>query len=429
MAAEDALGDTRRQSALVKVEVELLGDLVILLLDLHSYLADVALRAVVDATIIKDELHVLHELLNALILVILQLVLNRGEVHRILHHLGVVGDVELLPVDRIRKDVGLLIALYHGEHTLSGLFPLVENGRALRHLRHLELTEAFHLFAVLVDLEVLGNLRVQPLEFVELGVCHGRVQAALAQFGQHVASWDLPLVLDDFGLGRCNRLHRSPIGVCVAAFLDNATVLLEQCKDLLLALPFRVESRCDAFLVMLEQVGSSVDQVLDHFVLIVVDRVVNRPLVLSILVIEARAEVDELLRHADMTLAHRVVNARLPVLVLPVDGVAAGVAEVVNDGAVTFTRGVKERRLLELVFFDWIDAELDEHFEHLEGQVLVLDNAGVENGRLTEIFGLADQLLHVDGRLTHETNNLVDFTALDLVENGLMERVLLARLL
>jgi hypothetical protein len=87
---------------------------VILFLDLNADQANVAFRSVVHSTIIKDKLHVLHELLNALVLVLLEFCLNRGEVHRVLHHLGVVEDVQLLPVDRIGKNVSLLVALDHG---------------------------------------------------------------------------------------------------------------------------------------------------------------------------------------------------------------------------------------------------------------------------------------------------------------------------
>ena len=53
----------------------------------------------------------------------------------------------------------------------------------------------------------------------------------------------------------------------------------------------------------------------------------------------------------------------------------------------------------------------------------------MENGRLTEIFRLIEHLLHVDGGLADQSNYFIDLTALYFVKNGLMEGVLLARLL
>ena len=136
-------------STFIKVKVELLSNLVILLLDRDSNLANVTLCAIVDAAIIEDELHVLHKLLDALVLVLLKLCLDSGEVHRVLHHEWVVKNAQLLIVHRISKDVGLLVPLEQHEHSLGGPLPLVENRGAFRHLRHLKLFNAFELLSLL----------------------------------------------------------------------------------------------------------------------------------------------------------------------------------------------------------------------------------------------------------------------------------------
>ena len=136
-------------STFIKVKVELLSDLVILLLDRDSNLANITLCAIVDAAIIEDELHVLHKLLDALVLVLLKLCLDSGEVHRVLHHEWVVKNAQLLIVHRIGKDVGLLVPLEQHEHSLSGPLPLIENWSAFRHLRHLKLFNAFELLSFL----------------------------------------------------------------------------------------------------------------------------------------------------------------------------------------------------------------------------------------------------------------------------------------
>ena len=80
-------------ASLVKIEVQLLGDRGVVLLDSDTDLADVTLRAVVKLAIIEDELHVIHEVLNALILVLPQLCFDGREVHWVLHDVGVVGDL------------------------------------------------------------------------------------------------------------------------------------------------------------------------------------------------------------------------------------------------------------------------------------------------------------------------------------------------
>lgn len=59
----------------------------------------------------EDKLHVLHELLDALVLLLLQLTLDSREVHRVLHHRQIVEDAEGYRVDWIGEDVGLLVAL------------------------------------------------------------------------------------------------------------------------------------------------------------------------------------------------------------------------------------------------------------------------------------------------------------------------------
>lgn len=98
-------------STFIEVKVELLGNRVILLLNLDSDLAHVALSAIIDAAIIKYELHVLHELVDALVLVFLELRLDRSEVHRVLNHDRVVRDVQRDIVDGVRENVSLLVAL------------------------------------------------------------------------------------------------------------------------------------------------------------------------------------------------------------------------------------------------------------------------------------------------------------------------------
>ena len=50
-----------------------------------------------------------------------------------------------------------------------------------------------------------------------------------------------------------------------------------------------------------------------------VDGVIDRPLILSVLVVKASTEVDQLLYRLDMALSRSIVDASLPILVLAVD--------------------------------------------------------------------------------------------------------------
>lgn len=110
----------------------------VLLLNCHADLTHIALRTVVQPTIMEDELHIIHKVLNFLVLVLLELGFDSVEVHWVLHDEGVVRDLELHVVDWLTEDVGLLVAQEGGEQALGGFFPLVENGGALGHLGHLQ---------------------------------------------------------------------------------------------------------------------------------------------------------------------------------------------------------------------------------------------------------------------------------------------------
>jgi len=116
---------------------------------LDTDLAHFRLCAVVEAAVVEDEFHVLHELLDALILLLLQLTLYSREVHRVLHYSQIVDDAKGDIIDRIGKDICLLIALQGGEHPRRGLLPLVEDWSALRNLGHREVPQSLHILALI----------------------------------------------------------------------------------------------------------------------------------------------------------------------------------------------------------------------------------------------------------------------------------------
>ena len=316
-------------STFIEVKVELLGDSVILFLDFNADLADFVFSAIVDAAIIKYELHVIHEVLNALILVILQLLLNRGEIHWVLDQQRIVRDVQFLIVDWVRKNVSLLVALDHGKHPLSGLFPLVENWGVVGNLRHLKLSDALDLFPLLGHFKVLGNLRVLPLELLELSVAHRRIDATLAQLGEHVPARLLPLVHDRLCLHRSGllgpaiRVAIAPIAVCHG----RTAIFKQQVKNFILVLLLSIHRWSDTLFVFCLEVGALVNEELDHLITVMVDGIVNRPLMFSVQVVIRGSQVNQLLYSANVAFPDCIVNTGLAVFVLPVDIITGLVAQ------------------------------------------------------------------------------------------------------
>ena len=77
-----------------------------------------------------------------------------------------------------------------------------------------------------------------------------------------------------------------------------------------------------------------------------------------------------------MALTNGVVDWSLTVLILVVHKKPTLIAEELNDLDVAFSRGVKERSLLKCVFFAGVHSQLDQNSEHLEGNLLVWNDAG-----------------------------------------------------
>jgi len=119
---------------LVKIEVELLSYGMVLFHNFHSQATDFSFSAIVEPAIIKDELHVVHEVLDARIFVLLQLCLDCREIHWVLYNVRIVFDFELLVINGVSEDVSFLVPLERRQQSLSSLLPLVENGSTFRNL-------------------------------------------------------------------------------------------------------------------------------------------------------------------------------------------------------------------------------------------------------------------------------------------------------
>jgi hypothetical protein len=82
----------------------LLNEAAILIMDLLTHLADTSVLSVVELAVVKNELNVLHELINAVVPLLLQLSFYCSKIHRLLYNCRVVRDVELLVINRFLKD-------------------------------------------------------------------------------------------------------------------------------------------------------------------------------------------------------------------------------------------------------------------------------------------------------------------------------------
>lgn len=127
-------------------------------------------RAVVPQTIAEDEYYIVQKLLYFLILVLLQLLFYRGEVHRLLDDLEVVGDLELLGVHGLVEDPGGRHFRHALDHSGGGLLPVIEDCAEL--LVVLALWHGYRLDICLVE-EILGQFRMVHRQLLEFRLRNG----------------------------------------------------------------------------------------------------------------------------------------------------------------------------------------------------------------------------------------------------------------
>ena len=80
-----------------------------------------------------------------------------------------------------------------------------------------------------------------------------------------------------------------------------------------------------------------------------------------------------------MALTNGVVDWGLTILILVVNEIATLIAEVLNDLVIGFSRSEEERSLLKCIFSAGVHSQLDQHCDHLEGNLGVWNDASREN--------------------------------------------------
>ncbi len=206
------------------------------------------------------------------------------------------------------------------------------------------------ILSLFCEFEVFGDLRVLSFELFEFSISHGRVKSILPKLGQHVASWDLPLVLSHFRLlGDLSRLSYF-LGLIDSFFgvEGDSTIFEKEGQNFHLVLFLGPVSRSHALLVLHLQIGSFIHEEFDHLKSVGLDSIVDCSLVFSVSNVKLGAQVDQVLHYLDMTLSDGVVDGRLAILILSVQHIwAALLDKVAHHIEMAFPRSVEKRDLLE----------------------------------------------------------------------------------
>ena len=234
------------------------------------------------------------------------------------------------------------------------------------------------------------------------------------------------------GLGlRLSRLRLGAAIVLGSAWISKwrCSTLKEEIENLWFVLFLGIEGRRDTFFVLHVQVSSLINQKLDHFIAITIDSVKDWSLILGVSVVEACPEVDELLCRANVTLSNRVIYRSLSILVLSVNNISSLGTQEFDDLGISFTSCIEERRLLKRIFFHGVNTQLDQHIDHPEGKIVVLDDARREDWSLAEVLSLINNCSDINVVSADHANDLIYFALLYLIEDGPVEHTLLAHLL
>ena len=109
----------------VEVHRQLLVLFVELLSDTLADLANLTVLTVILNAVLEDQVHVVEEVLELQILIRVQLLLYRTEIHWLLNDLEVVRDVQLLRVNRFKEDPSLLQLHENSHNSLCSFIPRI----------------------------------------------------------------------------------------------------------------------------------------------------------------------------------------------------------------------------------------------------------------------------------------------------------------
>jgi len=103
--------------------------------DTLAHDADLTVLSVVLNAVLEDEVHIVEEVLQLEVLIRVQFLLDEAKVHWLLNDVKIVGDVQLLRVDRLVEDPRLIMLPQGVYHALSGFVPAIVDLSMIRHIR------------------------------------------------------------------------------------------------------------------------------------------------------------------------------------------------------------------------------------------------------------------------------------------------------
>lgn len=290
---------------------------------------------------------------------------------------------------------------------------MIKNGCAFVYLRDRNAAHRSDVFTVFSDKEVLRNIRIVDFELLELLVSQRLIIATLPQCGKQVSLRDFLFVDLLFDLYRFSSLF---LRHCLLlAIIDHGAMLLKQVHNLVLVVFFGELGGCLSSLILVGNVDSLFEQILNHLVAALLDSVVDGSLAICIYSVKIRASANQLLGCLDVAFADAVEDGGLSVGVQVVD-VGAVLDQQINYFVVAFPHSIIKRQLVQLVLRLWVDTLIDEEGDETQGSILILYSTCLEQGRLLKIYNFVLDARNVYAALVHHLDDFIRIAALKLLE-------------
>lgn len=301
----------------VEVHAQVVVELVEFLADPLTHRAHLAVLPVVLQAVLKHKVQIVEEVLELQVLVRVQLLLYRAEVHRLIDDVVVVRDVELLGVHWLVEDPSLVVLPDRLDHTLSRLVPAFIDGLGLIDLGEDKLLDrGGRLLHFLCGTEVLSEVGVFCAELGPLVIAE-RLVLPILQYLKLEPAGIQTLVRPLLGRrGRsCNWCYRRLLLIILAKsiLLGYRVVLLEELDNGRLIGFLGELERCLVPVVDIRGVDPTLKQVLHDISPVALDCIVQRGLFVVIDQIWVTSVGHKLLNDLQVAFSGGVKDRRLTV--------------------------------------------------------------------------------------------------------------------
>jgi len=162
-------------------------------------------------------------------------------------------------------------------------------------------------------------------------------------------------------------------------------MLLKQFHNLVLVVFFGELGGCHSFFILVGNINSLFEQILNHLVAALLDSVVDGSLAICVYSVKIRASANQLLGCLNVAFADAVEDGGLSVGVKVVD-VGAMLDQQIDYFVVAFPHSIIKWQLVQLVLRLWVDTLIDEEGDETQGSILILYSTCLKQGRLLEIY-------------------------------------------